>query len=288
MSAPLRECRRCTTEAGRPVLKAESEFQPSLPGVHRRNCRACENALRRLRRKNQAPAVPTMKSVFAFGDIHAPWHHEPALNWALELLAKDKPEHVVQVGDLFDMFSFSRHPRNPNYITPGAELDAGRKVAEDFWKAVQSAAPKAKCYQLIGNHDDRPYKKALLQAPELVSLIGPAVKNLFAFPNVRIVNESNEELVIDGVVFMHGFRSRLGDHMSFNQRNTVCGHSHRGGTHFERQLGGVMWELNAGFLGNINAPVFRYRAQARIHKTTLGIGIIDERGPRFVPYPEKP
>lgn len=238
------------------------------------------------RRVNGAPKPPThSKTVVAIGDFHAPWQDEPALEWALDLIAELQPATVVQMGDLYDMLSFTRHPRNPNYITPAAELDSGRAAAEELWRSVKLAVPGATCYQLTGNHDDRPLKMALSKAPELVSLVGDKIKDFMTFPGVSTVNESNEELVLDGVVYMHGFRSKLGDHALYNQRNTVCGHSHRGGTVFHRQLGGLIWELNAGFLANINAPVFRYRAQAKIHHTTLGLGVVDVHGPRFVPFP---
>jgi hypothetical protein len=279
--SPEKLCKRCT----KPGEFRESKF-PDGRTATRRLCTACEADQRRQRRANGAPKPQThSETVVAIGDFHAPWQCESALEWALDLIAELQPKTVVQMGDLYDMYSFGRHPRNPNHITPAAEIDTGRGAAEELWRAVKLAAPAATCYQLIGNHDDRPYKLALNKAPELATLIGPELKNLYAFLGVSTVNESNEELVIDGVVYMHGFRSRLGDHAAFNQRNTVCGHSHRGGVHFERQLGGIIWELNAGFLANINAPVFRYRAQARIHKTTRGLGIVDKLGPRFAPFP---
>jgi hypothetical protein len=280
----VKVCKRCA--------KPDGPFREgTVPGgkvVTRRLCLPCENLARRERRANGAPKTAAPKgTVVAIGDFHAPWQHEDATAWALDVIADLQPATVVQMGDLYDMFSFSRHPRNPNYITPAAELDSGRAAAEELWRAVKLAAPAASCYQIIGNHDDRPYKTALSKAPELVSLIGPAVQDLFAFPGVSTVNESNEELVLDGVVYMHGFRSQLGSHAAYNLRPTVCGHSHRGGVYFERQLGGMVWELNAGFLANILAPVFRYRNQAKIHKTTLGLGIIDSLGPRFAPYQER-
>jgi hypothetical protein len=61
----------------------------------------------------------------------------------------------------------------------------------------------------------------------------------------------------------------------------VCGHLHRGGLSFAP---GGNWELNAGWLGDRHAPVFGYHQLKRFHGTTLGVSIVDQMGPRFVPF----
>lgn len=165
------------------------------------------------------------------------------------------------------------------------ELEQGTEKANRFWEDIHKAVPRAKKYQLMGNHDERPLKRALETAPELVPLVGKSLRDLYTFPHVTTIHDPKEELEIDNIFFMHGFRSRLGDHARYNQKSTACGHSHTGGVVFQRNALGCYFELNCGYLGDPSGPVFGYRAQRKMHTWTLGAGWIDGLGPRFMPYP---
>lgn len=222
--------------------------------------------------------------ILAIGDVHEPWGHRKAKKWLIQFIKQFKPDTVVQVGDLYDLFAYSRFPKAIR-VPVEDELVQGRAAAAALWGAVNKAAPKAKLYQLFGNHDERPIKKALSVAPELLPLVGPSLRDLYTFPNVKTVFDPKEELYINDICFMHGYRSRLGDHARYNQGNTVCGHSHTGGVVYQRNRKGVYWELNAGLLGDPEAEVFGYRSQRMNHTCTVGVGVIDELGPRFILYP---
>ncbi len=222
--------------------------------------------------------------ILVLGDVHAPYEHKKALQWAYRIADELKPTHVVQVGDLKDQFSFSRYPK-VHKMDPEEELTRARAVAEKMWSHFKGLS----CYQLCGNHDDRALKKTLAAAPELACLVGRSLRELYTFPGVKTIHDGREELLINGIVFQHGHRAKLGMHARYNQQSTVCGHSHTGGVAFMRNAKGVYWELNAGFLGDVHSPAFNYHAQARMHTTTLGVGLIDEIGgsqvPMFIPYP---
>jgi predicted phosphodiesterase len=218
--------------------------------------------------------------ILALGDTHFPFHHKKALEWTYRLADKLKPTHVIQLGDLLDQFAFSRYPKVLK-LDPEKELALGRVAAEKMWSHFKGLP----CYQLMGNHDDRALKKALAAAPELASLVGKSLRELYSFPGVRTVLDGREELILGGIAFQHGHRSRLGDHARFNRISTCVGHSHTGGVVFLRDARRVFWELNAGFLGDVSSPAFGYVAQKRFHTTTVGVGIIDDLGPRFCPYP---
>ena len=45
----------------------------------------------------------------------------------------------------------------------------------------------------------------------------------------------------------------------------------------------TLWELNVGLLSDVGAGPMEYGPTKRKH-WTLGLGIIDEFGPRFIPY----
>ena len=217
--------------------------------------------------------------VLALGDTHFPFHHKKALDWAYRLADKFQPTHVVQLGDLFDQFAFSRYPKVLK-LNPEKELELARTAAEKMWSHFKGVPS----FQLMGNHDDRVFKKALSVAPELAALVGQSLRTLYSFSGVRTIHDGREELILGGVAFQHGHRSRLGDHAKYNRCSTVVGHSHTGGCVYLRDAKRVFWELNVGFLGDVASPAFGYVAQKRFHTTTLGVGLVDDLGPRFVPY----
>lgn len=224
-----------------------------------------------------------MRRILVLGDLHCPFQNKKAVDWVIGLAKDKQPDAIVQIGDATDMFAFSRYPKVLPML-PEEELSLARLALEDIWKRLRSASPKAKCYQLIGNHDERPLKKIVTHAPELAPFVDKGIRQLFTFPGVKTIHDPKEELILNGIIFQHGHRSRLGDHCTYNQKSTVCGHSHTGGVVFRRNLKGVFYELNAGLLGDFEQPAFGYRAQRKQHTWTLGAGFIDELGPRFIPY----
>ncbi len=196
------------------------------------------------------------------------------------LIRKLKPKVVVQLGDLYDLYSFSRFPRSLNVITPAQEIKQGRKGAEEMWKAVQQAAGKdVECWQLKGNHDARLARSIANALPEVE---GMAALGLWNFPGVTTLSAERDELILDGIVYMHGFR-KFGDHVRYNLMSTVCGHSHLGGVAFLPLKNKILFELNAGYLGNPKSTALSYTQQAKISRWSKGIGFIDEHGPRFIP-----
>lgn len=213
------------------------------------------------------------------GDIHFPYHNKKALNAAIEAIKKEKPTHIVQIGDLYDQYSFSRFTRK-NLETPEQELSKARSAGISLWSSLKRTG--ARCYQLLGNHDIRLIKRAEERLPEAQTLVKNSVYELYTFKGVKTIYDDREELVIGGITFMHGYRSKLGDHMRFNRTNTVVGHSHTGGVIFEQSVGKTIWELNAGYLADETAEPLRYRPQTT-SKWTLGYGLVDEKGPRFIP-----
>lgn len=222
-------------------------------------------------------------TTLVIGDTHAPYVKRRTLDAVVAFCARLKPKRIVQVGDLYDMYSSSRFPRSHNVHTPQQEITVGRKVAECFWRDLRMAAgPDVECYQLKGNHDERPAKLALSRAPELIHLLEKGLEALWEFDGVQTQPTERDELILDGVCFMHGYR-RHGHHVTYNLMPTVVGHLHVGGTVFMRLKGKTIWELNAGYIANPEAFPMSYSRQARISRCTHGIGVIDDLGPRFVP-----
>lgn len=230
-----------------------------------------------------------MKSTFlCVGDLHVPFIDKKAFRQLAEMLPdiysnaikKNRKFYIIQMGDLFDMYSASKYVRSMDLMTPKEEFEQGRACAVEVWKILKKRAPKAHCYQLGGNHTDRLYKRLMEKCPELASLV--SFKSLFEFDGVKTIHDSTQELIINNIVFMHGYRSKLGDHTMHNRMSTVCGHSHRGGVMFFPHKGEMLFELNAGYLADSESVPMRYSMQ-RISRSTHGFGLIDEYGPRFIP-----
>lgn len=221
------------------------------------------------------------KKVMAIGDMHLPCTDLKALDKIYNAIRHHKPDMIIQLGDLADFFSFSKFPRTYNWKTPEEELYEFRELAVSFWEVVARLSPKGcKLVQITGNHSLRGPKRVLERIPEMESLLVSSMKDLFKFKGVKTVWDDLYRF--QNVLYVHGFKSKLGDHMRYYGENVVCGHTHRGGVVFEKWHGKQLFELNGGYLGDEKQIPLKY-AQGKVTKWTKGYGLIDEHGPRFIP-----
>lgn len=219
-------------------------------------------------------------SVCILGDTHFPFHCRRSIAKVISLVRKEKPKLIIQIGDLRDCFSYGKFPRSYNVMTPLQEIKAGTKASEEMWAELRKAAGRGvECFQLMGNHDERVAKRMFEALPEFEGL----TRGLWDFPGVQTMESERDELIIDSVVYMHGYRKH-GDHVKHNLMSTVCGHSHQGGVIYHPIKGKTLFELNAGYLGDPNSTALSYTKQSRISRWTKGLGWIDAYGPRFLPF----
>lgn len=153
-------------------------------------------------------------------------------------------------------------------------------MSDAMWKKFHAISPKAQCFQLIGNHEDRIWKKIMSLTPEYESLL--TINNLFKYDGVTSFRDSRSELVINDIVFHHGWKSTIGDHARWYGQNTVCGHLHRGGVVFFPMRGKPLFELNCGFIADVNSLPLQY-GETKTNSWVAGCGVIDSWGPRFLP-----
>ena len=219
-------------------------------------------------------------TTLAIGDSHFPFHNRKTIAAIIYIARKIKPQRIIQLGDLYDLYSYSRFAKSANIMTPAEECKRGRRDAELFWKEIQQASPRADCYQILGNHDARFSKQVMDKIPEAEHLL-KGIQSLWKFDGVDSTTSDRDELILDGVCYMHGYR-KFGDHMRHNGINTVCGHLHKGGVAYSRLGNKTIWELNAGFCADENSIPMSYSKQRRFSQHTQGVGIIDYYGPRFV------
>lgn len=218
--------------------------------------------------------------IVAIGDLHLPFTDMKAIDGVFEFIQRNKPAVVIQMGDLMDLYSFSHYSKS-NKISPHWEIPEARAMGESFWKTIRTMVPKAKCHQLLGNHDARLKKSIATHAPALEAVVDFLnLNSLWEFPGVETHPDWRELVEIDDIVFTHGY-GRFGSHMAQFLKSTVCGHLHLGGVTYKNLWGKSIWELNSGFLGDRKALAFNYPPVSLVNWTT-GFGVIDELGPRFV------
>lgn len=226
-------------------------------------------------------------TIVAVPDTHFPFADKLSIDCLLDDLIDIKPDAVVQMGDLYDLYSFSVHHPSRS-ISPFDEVTNARADAEAFWHAIHEAAPNAKRYQILGNHDLRIRKGIVKKAPEYEALLDALdLDSLWRFEGVQLHSDSRMPLMLGGVAFLHGF-GKHGSHMRKLLCRCVVGHLHCGAVEFmslapPHGLGNhTIWELNCGFLGDKDALAFNY-TPLKLMNWTHGYGLIDQYGPRFVP-----
>lgn len=219
--------------------------------------------------------------IAVIGDIHFPFHNKIALATVLHSIKILQPSYVIQVGDIYDLLSASKFPRSLNIIRPRDEFAKARYCGELMWQTIRKISPNSQCYQLLGNHDLRAAKRIVESAAIFEDLVTDWMQTAYSFDGVKTIFDSREEFELNDIWFIHGYRKAFTHHIH-NGKNTVVGHSHTGGVNYVPLGSKIIWELNAGYLGDRFHPALSYTAQKRMTKWTLGMGYIDELGPRFI------
>lgn len=216
--------------------------------------------------------------ILILGDLHFPFINQKALEACYEFSEINNPEYIVQIGDLFDMYSHSKFPRSHNVFLPKEEESKARKMAEVMWSKF-----KGKKIQICGNHDYRPLKRALETMPTMEHWIEKYLKELLTFDGVETVFDPREEYKISDISFIHGHLNGIGKHRDHFMGNTVVGHSHTAGVSYRQINEKIIWEMNVGYLGDQYSRGLSYTPTKTV-PWTLGWGFIDCNGPRFVPF----
>lgn len=219
--------------------------------------------------------------IAAIPDTHFPFCSLPKLAEARRLVKSFKPDIIIQLGDLYDLFSFSKYPRDPSSIpfTPEVECQHGRAQAADMWAKLRFDNKRARLIQISdANHDKRVIKRLEEKAPDLAFIGRDWLRTMLTFDGVELLGS---QFIVDNIMVEHGNR-RAGDHARFNQMNTLTGHTHKARIEYFANRNGPYWEFNCGYLGDSKAPVFGYKNHNRIDDTHTGIGLIEDGQPRFV------
>jgi hypothetical protein len=265
--------------AARQAAGLEPEKEPSRKDIIKKAFTVPLESLTAVSQRRFLELPGINKQVMSFGDKHAPWACHETASLGIALAEKIQPTHIVQVGDARDNFAVgNRHPHTRLSYNPKEELDKGTEYLEWFWKSIRKAAPKAQCFQILGNHDSRPLKRILEAAPDLEILMD--ITRFYRFEGVHLVEDPREVLKIGNTAYIHGYRKH-GEHMRDLGCNVVHGHTHSAGIIYKKHEGKLLWEMDVATCAMGDSLAMSYTPM-KLDKMIQGIGFEDDYGPRFI------
>jgi metallophosphoesterase superfamily enzyme len=222
-----------------------------------------------------------MTTVMAIGDTQFPFTHQDVIAFLTAVYKKYKPNHVVQIGDLFDQY----------FANAWGKTTAAKDTEEEFRLALEVLHEeflpifgKTKVSIIIGNHDERLHKRA--DEAGIHSMFVKSLRDIYQLPSSIYLGY---ELVIDGVTYLHGHQTKCtadtADKILTDENETpvVYGHFHsKAGIRYLANKRRLVWGFNLGCLIDRYAYAFQY-GRAYKDKPILGCGIIIDGLPFFVP-----
>jgi len=218
--------------------------------------------------------------ILCWPDTHFPFVNKAALEKMIDFAKENQPDYIIQIGDLLDQYAASKFPRSQNVYMPEEEETLGIGMARDAWAKIREYCPKAKCYQLLGNHDVRIAKRTMESLPIAEHIVVKHLKGLFTFEGVETIMDTRQELEIDGILFTHGFLSP-GTHKDYYLKNVIHGHDHKLYVQHRRIHGQSIFEMSCGFLGDVEAKALTY-TPSKLANFQLGFGWVDQWGARTI------
>lgn len=175
-----------------------------------------------------------MATVLVIGDTHCPAMRKGYVRFLQEVADEYQPDRIVHIGDLVDWHSISYHERLPSCSSPKDEYKRAKRQVYD----IREAFPRVDW--MIGNHDALTQRQAA--SVGLPSDVLKDYAELWELPGWTI-HERFEELVIDGVAYLHGEgmggANAHGNRAKVRFRSIVQGHLHSNA--------GVIYHANAEF-----------------------------------------
>lgn len=222
-----------------------------------------------------------MSTILVIGDLHGNCMHPEAVKFLSDIKKVHKPELVVQVGDLWDGYNFSRYLQDPDTPNAEAEIESTIEALSPLYKLF----PEMRiCY---GNHDLRHLKKALdLKIP---SSLFRSVKDILGCPEGWQFSDywQYEDEDAGPILFHHGEYyggPNLANMLQTLRTNHIIGHIHSEGGHILYQNNGLntVWAANAGCLIDLESYAFRYAKKSR-YKGVNGALLVIDGSPFFLP-----
>ena len=221
--------------------------------------------------------------VLAIPDLHLKWVNKFQLCKIYKVIETQKPDVIIQLGDLYEFYNFSKFTRDLNFITPKKEIRKSQEMAYDFWEKVNKVSKSSLKFQLMGNHDMRIQKRILERFPEINTIIDLR-KEFYDFEGVTVKRSDRDYVEIDNVIYCHGWLTRRWAHVRYFEKSVVHAHTHRASLVVrkdDKTEYNKFFELDCGHLINKTALPFSY-APSTYSRWVAGYGIIDKGVPNLI------
>jgi len=184
--------------------------------------------------------------ILVLPDIHIPYQCHKAVEAAIALGEKFKPDEVIQLGDLLDCYSLSHYPkttlRSSNFAKEVEEAIA-------LLKSIKERTGAKYATLLEGNHEARLRKYLLNSASSLKNLSALKINNLLNLASIGwdFIPE-HKFYAVNDVFFTHGEfvnAHSAKKHMDEYRETIIHGHTHRITSRYHRGLNSTIegWEM---------------------------------------------
>lgn len=219
------------------------------------------------------------RAIVVMPDLHAPYHHQDALEFMKAVMKAFKPELVINLGDETDKHAMSFHDSDPNLMSAGDELEASRVVLAKFSKLMPNVL------LCDSNHGSMHYRKAKHH--------GIPVQYLKDYRDILFPNGGGEgwqwaenwrvNTPLGEIMFKHQASGPILVDAAHNQCNLAVGHSH-GNFSVEYTAGSkhIYWGAYFGCLIDKDKLAFAYGKHS-LRKPVIGCGVILDGRPMLIP-----
>jgi predicted phosphodiesterase len=230
------------------------------------------------RSKPPAPRAFSVERILVLPDSHFPFVSKQA--WAVAMAAGRgfKPDRIIHLGDLWDMFAISDYPKTPDRKTNlEAEIKSGSDALDEL--GTLGASRMDIC---LGNHEDRWDRYLTQNAPELF--------NLLRFGDVVRFKERGwhvtpykRHLTVGKMHFTHevgycGKQAHVQSRQEF-EGNCVIGHTHGLASEYKGNLlGSAHVGIQLGWLGDKDAIDYAHQRRSASWVHAFGIAYHEPNG----------
>lgn len=209
------------------------------------------------------------KTVLVVPDVHFPWPHKSALRELKRtVIPALKPTHIVQLGDLLDLYGLSKFSKDP---TRGLTLKQEVALGREFVSEMQDSC--GFYLQCEGNHSAR-LSKRLQDEPDLSST-HPSLRELLGVPEKNWC-AYHTHYAIGRVLFTHdvGYAGAHAAQQTLMAMQACCvfGHTHRASIVYGGDLKNDRYVcMNPGWLGDASACDYLPEAKKRDWQVACGV-----------------
>lgn len=225
------------------------------------------------------------KIALLLSDIHIPFHDPMALELAIDEGRRRKVDCIILNGDVVDFYSVSFWEKNPELRDLNGEIQKTRL----FLEHLREKFPKARIIYKEGNHEERVWRYAWRNCPDLYSITNRDGQPVLSLGSLMDANEYGVEIVdnrqpilcekhlyiLHGHEFKTPFVNPVNPARGLSLRtkcNAVCGDLHQTSNHVEPGLSHTFSCWSTGCLCDLHPSYMP------LNKWNQGFGIINLSG----------